>query len=69
LRATGKEYDEDGAWAAGGKVDGTAGKPAGRALFPPAAPKSTGRDLFHAEWLDRQLAAFPNAAPADVQAR
>ena len=71
-RHTGKAYDEDGAFAASGKVD--------RQLldilldepyFRQPPPKSTGRDLFHAEWLDSKLAQRPDAAslaPADVQA-
>ena len=33
--------------------------------MPP--PKSTGRDLFHAAWLDAHLAATGNIAPVDVQ--
>jgi anhydro-N-acetylmuramic acid kinase len=68
-RHTGKPYDEDGAFAASGKVDEQLleillDEPYFR--LPP--PKSTGRDLFHAEWLDRQLARRPGLAPADVQA-
>ncbi len=64
--------DRDGAWAAQGRTD-----PALLATLldepflsaPP--PKSTGRDLFHAEWLDRNLAqADPRGhlAAVDVQA-
>jgi anhydro-N-acetylmuramic acid kinase len=34
--------------------------------LPP--PKSTGRDLFHAEWLAERLARFPGVAAVDVQA-
>ncbi len=34
--------------------------------LPP--PKSTGRDLFHARWLEAHLRGWPDAAPADVQA-
>jgi anhydro-N-acetylmuramic acid kinase len=37
--------------------------------FALAPPKSTGRDLFHAAWLDGHLARHAQgAAPADVQA-
>jgi anhydro-N-acetylmuramic acid kinase len=36
--------------------------------FAQPAPKSTGRDLFHAAWLDRMLAGRGGVAPADVQA-
>jgi anhydro-N-acetylmuramic acid kinase len=68
-RHTGKPYDEDGAFAASGKVDEQLleillDEPYFR--LPP--PKSTGRDLFHTEWLDRQLARRPGLAPAHVQA-
>jgi anhydro-N-acetylmuramic acid kinase len=31
-------------------------------------PKSTGRDLFHMEWLSEKLKPFQDAKPADVQA-
>jgi anhydro-N-acetylmuramic acid kinase len=71
-RHTGKPYDENGAFAAAGRVDETLlhillDEP----YFRQPPPKSTGRDLFHAEWLDRKLAQCPDAAslaPADVQA-
>ncbi len=68
-RHTGKPYDEDGAFAAAGKVDGKLleillDEP----YFRQPPPKSTGRDLFHAEWLDARLARRPGLAPADVQA-
>ncbi|MGO4478940.1 anhydro-N-acetylmuramic acid kinase [Massilia sp. 2TAF26] len=68
-RHTGKPYDEDGAFAAAGKVDGKLleillDEP----YFRQPPPKSTGRDLFHAEWLDAKLLQRPGLAPADVQA-
>jgi anhydro-N-acetylmuramic acid kinase len=68
-RHTGKAYDEDGAFAAAGKVDQQLldillDEP----YFRQPPPKSTGRDLFHAEWLDRKLAQHTGLAPADVQA-
>jgi anhydro-N-acetylmuramic acid kinase len=71
-RHTGKPYDENGAFAAAGRVDETLlhillDEP----YFRQPPPKSTGRDLFHAEWLDLKLAQRPNLAslaPADVQA-
>jgi len=68
-RHQGKEYDQDGAWAASGKVDApllaTLLK---EPYFALSAPKSTGRDLFHMDWLDQVLAGHPHLAPADVQA-
>jgi anhydro-N-acetylmuramic acid kinase len=68
-RHQGEAYDENGAWGASGKVD-----PALLAIlldepyFHQPAPKSTGRDLFHAEWLDARLARCPGLAAEDVQA-
>lgn len=62
---TGKTYDEDGAWAATGHVD-----PALMALlrddpyFAAPPPKSTGRELFNAAWLETKLAALDTAPPA-----
>ena len=68
-RHTGKPYDEDGAFAAAGKVDEQLleillDEP----YFRQPPPKSTGRDLFHAAWLDAKLAQRPGVSPADVQA-
>ncbi|MDL2355410.1 MAG: anhydro-N-acetylmuramic acid kinase [Pseudomonadota bacterium] len=68
-RHQGRQYDADGAWAASGRAD-----PALLALlqdepyFALAAPKSTGRDLFHMDWLDAVLARRGALAAADVQA-
>ena len=68
-RHTGKPYDEDGAFAAAGKVDGKLLEMLlDEPYFRQPPPKSTGRDLFHAEWLDAKLARRPGLAPADVQA-
>jgi anhydro-N-acetylmuramic acid kinase len=68
-RHQGKEYDADGAWAATGAVDQQLldlllDEP----YFRQPAPKSTGRDLFHADWLDGKLAQRPALAACDVQA-
>jgi len=66
----GRDYDEDGRWAASGRVDDTLLRILLAEPFlhrPP--PKSTGRDLFNAPWLEQALrrsAAVP--AAADVQA-
>jgi anhydro-N-acetylmuramic acid kinase len=68
-RHLGKEYDADGAWAATGKVNERLLEVLlDEPYFRQPAPKSTGRDLFHAEWLDAKLAQCPDVAPADVQA-
>ena len=56
--STGQRFDAGGAWAATGSVDtrlldAMMAEP----YFALAPPKSTGRDLFNAEWLDALLAA------------
>lgn len=67
-RHLGCDYDADGAWAATGKeVPGLLACMLEEPYFALAAPKSTGRDLFHSGWLTTKLAAFAGAAPADVQ--
>jgi anhydro-N-acetylmuramic acid kinase len=64
-----KEYDLDGAWAASGTVHGgLLAALLGEAYFALPAPKSTGRDLFHRDWLARKLAMFPDVSNTDVQA-
>lgn len=71
-RHIGTAYDDNGNWAKGGIVN--------RRLLEilldepfllRQPPKSTGRDLFHAGWLDEQLAAMRTNGPPehrDVQA-
>ena len=69
LRHQGQPYDADGAWAATGKViPALLAALLNEPYFALPAPKSTGRDLFHANWLAARLAAYPTARPADVQA-
>jgi anhydro-N-acetylmuramic acid kinase len=73
-RHLGEPFDRDGAWAASGRVDaGLLQRMRGEPYFSLAAPKSTGRDLFSSDWLDRHLREHSRAtarapAPADVQA-
>ena len=66
-RHQGQPYDTDGEWAASGRVLPTLLK---RLLADPyfslPPPKSTGRDLFHAAWLEQFLDG--GERPADVQA-
>jgi anhydro-N-acetylmuramic acid kinase len=56
-RRRGQPYDADGSWARGGWVDGALlmGMLA-EPFFALPPPKSTGRDLFNAAWLDAKLA-------------
>lgn len=68
MRSLGQPYDADGLFAASGTVspmllDALLAEP----YLALAPPKSTGRDLFDAPWLDRALAGFRGNA-ADVQA-
>ncbi|MFJ9534594.1 anhydro-N-acetylmuramic acid kinase [Herbaspirillum sp. NPDC101396] len=68
-RHQGRSYDADGAWGASGKVDAAllaALRSDDYFALPP--PKSTGRDLFHVEWLEQRLQGFPSLPPVDVQA-
>ncbi|AOX99212.1 anhydro-N-acetylmuramic acid kinase [Jeongeupia sp. USM3] len=67
-RHRGERYDASGAWAASGKVIGTLlAQLLAEPYLAQPAPKSTGRDLFHADWLATQLAGR-NDDPADVMA-
>jgi anhydro-N-acetylmuramic acid kinase len=65
-------FDADGTWGGGGHTD--AGLLSALLLEPYFArqpPKSTGRDLFNADWLDRRLERFDpgsTISPQDVQA-
>ncbi len=65
---TGQAFDRSGRWAASGNV-----QPALLArfladpYFASVPPKSTGRDLFHPDWLAAQLTGTATA-PVDVQA-
>jgi anhydro-N-acetylmuramic acid kinase len=67
-RHRGSPYDDGGAWAAGGQVDREVlGRLLAEPFFALAPPKSTGRDLFGAAWLDARLGtASPD--PQDVMA-
>lgn len=65
----GAVLDENGAWAAAGRVlpellNAALADP----YFQQPPPKSTGREYFNLDWLHRQLAKLPAADPQDVQA-
>lgn len=62
-------YDKNGAWAAQGKVHESLLQAClAEPFFALPPPKSTGRDLFHAHWLQEKLALAPSVSPVDVQA-
>ena len=66
---TGQAYDRDGALAASGQViPDLLSLFMSDPFFRKAPPKSTGRDLFHAAWLQSHLNGFATASVADVQA-
>ncbi len=69
-RHLGQPYDDAGRWAAGGRVlPSLLAAALAEPYFALPPPKSTGRDDFHAAWLDRLLVtAAPTADPRDVQA-
>ena len=68
-RHRGQPYDDDGRWGAGGRVDDALlARLRAEPYFGLLPPKSTGRDLFNPEWLDRNLAHVEPRPPADVQA-
>lgn len=62
----GEAFDEDGRWASTGQVlPHLAGELQQETYFTAPPPKSTGRDLFHLDWLHQHLAG--DERPADVQ--
>lgn len=68
-RHQGRPYDADGAWAASGRVDAALlARMLTEPYFALPPPKSSGRDLFHLDWLEAQLRAGPALRPEDVQA-
>ena len=71
MRHLGTPFDTDGAWAQGGTANkGLLTAMLGDPFFGFAPPRSTGRDLFCAGWIDAFLSqsAHANIAPQDVQA-
>jgi anhydro-N-acetylmuramic acid kinase len=68
-RHLGQAFDANGAWASRGQVDrGLFSALLEEPYFSLPAPKSTGRDLFNADWLAAKLDNFKLLEPVDVQA-
>ncbi len=66
---TGQAYDDKGQWAAHGKINAELlSALLDESYFALTPPKSTGRDLFNAAWLQQKLARFAGLPAADVQA-
>ena len=69
LRHTGQAFDDGGRWAAQGEVHAPLlERLLTEPFFAKPPPKSTGRDLFNAPWLQARLAGMEGLAPQDVQA-
>lgn len=67
LRHTGENYDKYGQWAASGKViPQLLDNLITDTFFLRQPPKSTGRELFNLQWLEKKL--LGNELPQDVQA-
>ncbi len=65
---TGRPYDEDGHWAAEGKVDqGLLEDMLSEGYFAQPAPKSTGKEKFNLAWIQTHLARHTGLGAADVQ--
>ena len=69
-RHKGLPYDDNGAWAASGKVlPALLGQLLAEPFLEQVPPKSTGRDLFNFDWLSQHLENLgPDTYPEDVQA-
>lgn len=69
-RHLGVDFDANGAWAAQGRPDhGLLRVLKDDPYFRQRPPKSTGREYFHAAWLDRQMSKLDRLPPpVDVQA-
>lgn len=69
LEHTGQSYDLDGAWARTGRIDAQLlERLIADPYFSRTAPKSTGREHFHRDWLQARLTTGEAITPADVQA-
>ncbi len=68
-RHRGGHYDDAGSWAAQGQVHAALLQTLLKEpFFQAPAPKSTGRDLFHLDWLQAHLQTQAPLNPVDVQA-
>lgn len=69
LQHCGNAYDDNGQWAASGKVNTVLlNNMLADPYFHVSGPKSTGREYFNMAWLQQQLARVPALPAEDVQA-
>jgi anhydro-N-acetylmuramic acid kinase len=69
MNHTGAVFDDQGNWAATGSVhEALLQSLLDEPFFTQSPPKSTGRDLFNAPWLQTKLAGFFDLRPQDIQA-
>ncbi len=66
MKRTGEKFDKDGAWASGGRVHGgllhvMMQEP----YLKEKPPKSTGKEMFNMDWLQRKLDSLQENAPND----
>lgn len=67
-RHLGQPYDQHGAWADMGEYhEHLLQRLLDDPFFHLPPPKSTGRDWFHLDWLDKHLMGLENIVPEDVQ--
>ena len=68
MRVRGQPIDDGGAWAATGNVnESLLHELLADPYFSLPPPKSTGRELFNAKWLDERLFRYQRIAPQTVQ--
>ncbi len=64
-----KAFDKDGSWARKGNVNSELLEAMlSDTYFKKLPPKSTGREYFNAEWLEKKLESFTDISAVDVQA-
>lgn len=67
--STGRAFDDAGEWAATGQADEAFVEALlADPYFALPAPKSTGREYFHLDWMKARWPAWREADPADIQA-
>lgn len=67
-KCLGRGFDKNGDWATSGKVnEALLSSFLSEPYFARSIPKSTGRELFNIDWLDKHLHRHPGINPVDVQ--